>query len=83
MRPHARRAALGGMSPDGAALVIAVAAPPEQGRANEAVREALAAALGVAASAVTLRRGATGRRKTFAIAGDPAILGPKIERLAS
>jgi uncharacterized protein YggU (UPF0235/DUF167 family) len=40
-----------------------------EGKANEAVRRAIALAVGVPASAVTLVRGATARRKLFTIAG--------------
>lgn len=42
-------------------------APPDKGKANEAVQEALAAHFGVAKSAVVLRRGATSRNKEFLI----------------
>ena len=52
-----------------AGLVVRVAAPPEKGRATEEARRALAAALDVAPAAVTLRTGATARRKTFTVAG--------------
>jgi uncharacterized protein YggU (UPF0235/DUF167 family) len=44
---------------------IAVTAPPEDGRANAAVAESLAHALGVAKSRLTLVRGASARDKTF------------------
>jgi len=44
---------------------IAVTAPPEDGRANAAVAEALAHALGVAKGRLTLIAGATARTKRF------------------
>ena len=44
---------------------IGVTAPPEDGRANAAVAEALAHALGVAKTRLTLLRGATSRDKVF------------------
>lgn len=44
---------------------IAVNAPPEEGRANAAVAEALAHALGVAKGRLVLLRGATSRDKRF------------------
>lgn len=44
---------------------ISVTAAPEDGKANAAVAEALAHALGVAKSRLTLRRGATSRDKVF------------------
>jgi len=40
-----------------------------EGKANEAVRRAIARAVGMPASAVTLVRGARGRRKLFEIEG--------------
>jgi uncharacterized protein YggU (UPF0235/DUF167 family) len=46
-------------------LDVAVTEPPEDGRANAAVRDALAAALGVAKTRLTLVRGATSRDKLF------------------
>ena len=52
-----------------AGLVVRVAAPPEKGRATEEARHTLAAALEVPSAAVTLRTGATARRKTFTVAG--------------
>lgn len=54
-----------GIAREGDSLSIAVAAPPEDGRANEAVRGALARALGVAPSRLTLVQGATSRDKLF------------------
>lgn len=44
---------------------IAVTAPADEGRANAAVIKALAHALGVAKTRLTLVRGATARDKTF------------------
>jgi uncharacterized protein YggU (UPF0235/DUF167 family) len=60
--PRARRPAL-----DYAEGVfrIAVTAPADQGRANAAVTEALAHALGVAKTRLTLVNGATARDKLF------------------
>ncbi len=80
-QPRARRASLGGRSPDGTALAVAVTEPPEDGRANRAVEAAVAAALGCSASAVAVTRGGTARIKTLRIAGDPAALAAKLERL--
>jgi uncharacterized protein YggU (UPF0235/DUF167 family) len=47
---------------------IGVTAPPEDGRANAAVAEALAHALGVAKGRLVLVRGATARDKVFRLA---------------
>ena len=63
VRPRSRP----GLELTQAGLVIRVAAVPEKGRATEEARRALAEALGVAPSAVTLRSGAGARRKTFVV----------------
>lgn len=80
-QPRARRPAVGGLSPDRAALRVAVTEAPEDGRANRAVCAAIAAALDVPASAVTLAQGAASRLKTLRIAGDPARLSETLNRL--
>ncbi|QOC91091.1 DUF167 domain-containing protein [Micromonospora craniellae] len=77
VKPGASRARVGGRfdGPHGPALVIAVNAPAVDGRATEAARRALAEALGVRPSAVSLRTGAASRDKLFLVtdAGpDPA-----------
>lgn len=74
VRPGAGRDRVGGRydGPHGPALVIAVGAPAVDGKATEAVRRALATALGVRAAAVTLKIGATSRDKVFSVAGDVA-----------
>jgi uncharacterized protein YggU (UPF0235/DUF167 family) len=67
VKPGSARERVGGRY-DGAlgpALVIAVTAPPVDGRATEAARRALAAALGVRPAAVRLRAGAASRDKLF------------------
>ncbi|MFC0279516.1 DUF167 domain-containing protein [Falsigemmobacter intermedius] len=46
-------------------LKVRVSAPPEDGRANDAVRRLLAKAMGVAQTRLTLVRGATSREKCF------------------
>jgi uncharacterized protein len=51
------------------AVRIAVTAPPEKGKANEAIQSVLALALGCKASQVTLLSGTTSRRKRFLIEG--------------
>jgi uncharacterized protein YggU (UPF0235/DUF167 family) len=48
-------------------LLAKVRAKPEDGKANTAVQALLAQALGVAATRVTMLRGATSREKLFAI----------------
>lgn len=49
-------------------LHVKVRAKPEDGKANEAVRAILAAALELAPSRIALLRGATSREKQFSIA---------------
>ena len=66
-QPGAGRSAVVGRHGD--ALKVRVAAPPERGRANEAVAAMLAELLGVKASAVSLVSGETSRQKRFAVTG--------------
>ena len=63
--PRAKRHAVE-PQPDGS-LVVRVTAPPEDGRANDAVLDALAAHFGVRRAAVRILRGATSRRKVIAL----------------
>lgn len=65
VRPRSRA----GIELTEAGLVIRVGAPPEKGRATDEARRALAGALDVPPSAVSLRTGRTSRRKTFAVEG--------------
>lgn len=54
---------------DGEALKIAVAAPPVDGKANDALISFLARRCGVPKRAITLTRGETGRDKSFRLEG--------------
>ncbi len=81
-QPGARRVAIGpvlaaapapGWPP--ARLKVAVAAPPEDGRANAAIIEALAKWLGVRPGTVTLTAGHTSREKRFLVV--PAVKVPR------
>lgn len=63
VKPNSRVPRIGGAH-DGR-LVIAVAEPPEDGKATEAVRSVLAKALGVRAGDLHLVRGAVSRDKDF------------------
>lgn len=60
--PGARQTAF---SHEDGTLRIAVTTPPEDGKANEAVRKLLARAMGVAPSRLSLQRGHTSREKVF------------------
>jgi uncharacterized protein (TIGR00251 family) len=55
----------------GGALKVAVTAPPEDGRANEAITGLLRVWLGLQRSQVELNRGARSRDKEFIIRGLP------------
>ncbi|WP_158966506.1 DUF167 domain-containing protein [Chachezhania sediminis] len=64
--PKARKDAI---RVDSDILKIAVTAPPEDGKANDAVRTVLAMALGVAPSQLELVQGQTSRGKVFLYRG--------------
>ncbi len=68
VQPGARREALVGRLASGE-WKLAVTAPPEAGRANEAVIELLCELLGVKRRQVELKRGATSRAKVFEVTG--------------
>jgi uncharacterized protein (TIGR00251 family) len=70
-QPGARRAGVQGEQ--AGALKIAVTEPPEDGRANRALVEALRDALGVKRSQVELIGGQTSRDKRFLIRGLPRV----------
>lgn len=70
VRPGASRTAVGGSYGDPPALVVAVTAPAVDGRANEAVRDAVAAAFGVRVRDITVHAGHTARTKTLDLLGD-------------
>ncbi len=82
-QPKSRRPGIGGLSADGSALRVAVSEAPEDGRANRAVCTVIAQALDVPGSAVEVAQGATSRLKTLRIAGDPARLIERLERLTA
>lgn len=65
VKPGARRESLTWIDED--TLKVSITAPPENGKANLAVIEALAKELGVAKSTILLHRGATARIKQFKI----------------
>lgn len=67
VQPGAGKTALVGRHGD--ALKLKVAAPPEQGRANDACGALIAEILGVKAGDVSLTSGASSRSKRFAVTG--------------
>lgn len=66
-QPGARKNAV--IGEHGGMLKIAVTAPPEDGRANEALTSLLREWLGVKRSQVELAGGATNRNKSFLVRG--------------
>jgi uncharacterized protein (TIGR00251 family) len=66
-QPGARRNGVQGEQ--AGALKVAVTAPPQDGRANEALAEVLRAALGLKRSQLELVAGATSRDKRFLVRG--------------
>ena len=66
-QPGARKNAVIGEQAN--ALKIAVAAPPEDGRANQAITELLREWLGLKRSQVELAAGPTSRNKQFLVRG--------------
>lgn len=73
VKPGAAWTAVGGRwaGPAGDALVVAVPAPAVDGRANEAVRRALAEAFGVRRQQVSIVRGERGRDKIVELDAEP------------
>ena len=65
----------------GVALKIAVTAPPEAGKANDALLGVVAELLDLGRRDVTLALGATNRRKLVHVAGDPAALARRLEEV--
>lgn len=77
VHPGARRSEVGGRygTDDPPVLIVRVAAPAVDGRANSALLEALAAAFGIRRRALTLVSGTTSRNKVVDVeGGDPARL---------
>jgi uncharacterized protein len=68
VQPGAPRSRLKGWRADGA-LQLSVSAAPEDGRANRAVLELLAEALGVGVRSLKVERGEASRSKWIAIQG--------------
>jgi len=67
VQPRARRNEVVGFQGD--TLRVRVTAPPDRGRANQAVVELLAESLGIAKREVALVRGAASREKLVAVEG--------------
>lgn len=85
VKPGAGRTQVGGTHPGplGKALVIEVKAPAVDGAATEAARRALAKALGVPISWVSLRSGQRSRDKLFRLSPAPRDLAERVRALSS
>ncbi|MBV8381875.1 MAG: DUF167 domain-containing protein [Planctomycetaceae bacterium] len=66
-QPGARKNAV--LGEHAGAMRVAVSAAPERGKANAAIQDVLARALGVKASQVALISGAVARQKRFLVVG--------------
>lgn len=83
LQPGASRARVDGLAvlDDGATVLkVRVTEPPEDGKANAALIKLLAKAWKLPKSALSLVAGHSDRRKTVAVAGDPAALRAVLER---
>lgn len=82
LTPKAARARIQGVAreADGrVVLKVAVTEPPEGGKANAALVKLLAKTWKLTKSDVTVVAGATDRRKTLHIAGEPGMLRRRLE----
>jgi uncharacterized protein (TIGR00251 family) len=70
IQPGAKKTEFAGQHGD--ALKIRLAAPPVDGKANEALLKFIAETLGLAKSAVSLKSGQTSRRKVIEVDGATA-----------
>ena len=80
--PGAKQSGWKGALPDGR-MKVAIAAPPLDGRANEALVRFVAKALGVKAGAVRVAHGAGGRDKVVEVDLDPEELSRRLVRATS
>jgi len=81
LQPRASRNRIEGVAArgDGALVLSArVTAPPEDGKANAAAVALLAKAWGLPKRDIQIVSGATDRNKVLHIAGDPAVLLPRL-----
>ncbi len=83
LTPKASENRIGPVAPDadgGAVLKVAVTQPPVEGRANKALIKLLAKSWGLPKTAISVKRGASGRSKTLFIKGDPEQLMKRIPK---
>ena len=70
VRPGAKRNAVGGQAGNPPRLVVSVQAPPEDGKANDAVIKALAKAFNLRPKDFKITYGETNRDKRIKVTGD-------------
>jgi uncharacterized protein (TIGR00251 family) len=75
VQPRARRA---GLAMAGDMLKAAVTAPPEDGKANDAVIGLLADAWRLPRSSFEIVKGRTARSKTVRVSGEPSVLAERV-----
>lgn len=83
LQPKARREGIEGIVTEAGgrvALKVAVTAPPESGKANAALVALLGKSWRLPKSAIEIVGGATDRRKTLLLRGDPASLVASISQ---
>lgn len=81
LTPRAGRSRIEGVAADSEGrpvLRVSVTEAPEKGRANAALIRLLAREWRVPRSALSITAGASGRRKTLLIAGDPSALTKRL-----
>lgn len=84
VNPGASRTIVGGcwQGPDGEKrLIVRVSAPPDKGKANKAVIEAIAKAFGLPKSAVSITAGEKDRLKTLRLETDEASATARLKDL--
>ena len=81
VRPNASRNKVGGMADDPPRLVVAVQAPPVDGKANAAVIKELAIAFNLRLRDFTIVHGELARDKRLIVKGDKNELDKRLEEL--
>jgi hypothetical protein len=85
VKPGAAKQSVGGSypGPHGPALIVAVTAPAVDGKANEALRKALAAALNLRRADIDIAVGAHGRDKIIVVDASPDQLAKIIDQVTN
>jgi uncharacterized protein (TIGR00251 family) len=84
--PRARKAQVGGLIGDADGqqrLIVKVTAPPDKGRANDAILVLLARQLGLPLSRLSLLQGETSREKTVRIEADADLVAKALKLTAA